>query len=457
MKNRYAVILAAGQGTRMKSSLYKVLHPVLGRPMLVHVLNQLNAVDLEKRVTVLGHGAEEVVKLVGGESEWVQQEEQLGTGHAVLQAEDMLSDMDGTTLVVCGDTPLITGSTYRKLFEHHEKTGACATILTANAPDPNGYGRVIRNEDNQVERIVEQKDTNDTERSVKEINTGTYCFDNKALFGALHQVTNENAQGEYYLPDVIEILRNQGDAVSAYVTDYFSETLGINDKVALAEAEKIMQRRVNERHMRNGATMMDPGATYIGMDVTIEKDVTIHPGVRIAGHSVIKEGAEIGLHTDVTNCTIGEQTVIRQSVIEDSVIGKNVMIGPYAHIRPETELHDHTKIGNFVEVKNSTVDDGSKVPHLSYVGDTTLGKNVNMGCGTITVNYDGLEKHQTIIEDDAFIGCNANLIAPVSIGKGSFIAAGSTITKDVPEDALSVARGRQTNKEGYAKRLKNRK
>lgn len=457
MKKRYAVILAAGRGTRMKSKLYKVLHPVLGRPMLEHVLNQLKAVELDRCVTIVGHGAEKVVELIDDRSEFVLQEEQLGTGHAVLQAESLLKDLDGTTIVVCGDTPLITNDTYEKLFDHHEKTGAKATILTANAPDPTGYGRVIRNGDNEVERIVEHKDANAKEQLVTEIGTGTYCFDNKALFNALQQVSNDNAQGEYYLPGVIEILRQGGGIVSGFVTPDFSETLGINDRVALAEAEKIMRKRVNEKHMRGGVTLLDSDTTYIGMDVTIEQDVIIHPGSRIFGYSAIKEDAEVGPYTDITNCTIGEGSVIEQSVVEDSVIGKNVNVGPYAHVRPETAIQDGAKVGNFVEVKKSTIGNESKVSHLSYIGDTAIGRNVNIGCGTITVNYDGVNKHQTVIEDDAFIGCNANLIAPISIGKGALIAAGSTITKDVPEDALSVARGRQTNKEGYAARLKNRK
>ncbi|HLR02641.1 MAG TPA: bifunctional UDP-N-acetylglucosamine diphosphorylase/glucosamine-1-phosphate N-acetyltransferase GlmU [Virgibacillus sp.] len=457
MKKRNAVILAAGQGTRMKSKLYKVLHPVLGRPMLEHVLDQLEAVKLDKRVTIVGHGAEQVVKLINDRSECVRQDEQLGTGHAVLQAESLLKDIEGTTIVVCGDTPLITEKTYKELFEHHEITGAAATILTADVPDPTGYGRVIRNGDNEVEKVVEHKDANAEERNVTEINTGTYCFDNQALFEALHDVSNDNVQGEYYLPDAVEIIRRNGGKVSGLMTSDFSETLGINDRKALAEAEKIMRRRVNEKHLKNGVTMLDVDTTYIGMDVIIEQDVMIHPGTHISGHTVIKEGAEIGPYADISDSTIGQESTIQQSVVENSVVGNQVKIGPYAHIRPEADIQDEVKIGNFVEVKKSTIGSGSKVPHLSYIGDAAIGRKVNMGCGTITVNYDGVKKHRTVIEDDAFIGCNANLIAPLSIGRGSFIAAGSTITKDVPEDSLSVARGRQTNKEGYASRLKNRK
>ncbi|MGP4109181.1 bifunctional UDP-N-acetylglucosamine diphosphorylase/glucosamine-1-phosphate N-acetyltransferase GlmU [Virgibacillus sp. L01] len=456
MANRYAIILAAGQGTRMKSKLYKVLHPVLGRPMLQHVIGQLNAVQLEEMVTIVGHGAEKVSDHIGDQSRLVIQEEQLGTGHAVIQAEELLKDKDGTTIVVCGDTPLITSETYKSLFDHHEREGAKATILTTKVLNPTGYGRVIRNENNEVERIVEHKDANDQELLVNEINTGTYCFDNKALFQALQKVSNDNVQGEYYLPDVIEILRSQEEKVSASITPDSEETLGINDRVALAQAETIMKRRINEKHMRNGVTILDPANTYISPDVIIEQDVLIHPGSIIKGESVIKTDAEIGPHSEIINCSVGDASIVKQSVAKDSKIGNRVQIGPYAHIRPEASIGDDAKIGNFVEVKKTVIGDKSKVSHLSYIGDADIGSNVNIGCGTITVNYDGKNKYLTTIEDDSFIGCNSNLIAPVTLGKGSYIAAGSTITKDVPEDSLSVARARQTNKEGYASRIKNR-
>ncbi|MFD2045575.1 bifunctional UDP-N-acetylglucosamine diphosphorylase/glucosamine-1-phosphate N-acetyltransferase GlmU [Ornithinibacillus salinisoli] len=457
MANRYAVILAAGQGTRMKSKLYKVLHPVLGRPMVQHVLDQVKAVSLDEVVTIVGHGAELVKEHLGEESKFVLQAEQLGTGHAVIQAEKLLKDKEGTTIVVCGDTPLITNKTYLDLFEHHEKESSKATILTAIAPNPSGYGRVIRNEKNEVERIVEHKDANENELRVEEINTGTYCFDNKALFEALKEVSNDNVQGEYYLTDVIEIMKNKSEKVSAYVTPEFEETLGVNDRVALAQAEKTMKKRINEQHMRNGVTIIDPENTYIHPDVIIEQDVVLHPGSIITGSSVIKENAEIGPHSEIANCEIGESTIIKQSVATDSKIGDRVNVGPFAHIRPDATIGNGAKVGNFVEIKKSTLGEGSKVSHLSYIGDAQVGSNVNVGCGTITVNYDGKNKYLTTIEDDAFIGCNSNLVAPVTVGKGSYIAAGSTITKDVPEGSLSIARSKQSNKEGYATRIKNRK
>lgn len=441
----------------MKSKLYKVLHPVMGRPMVQHVTDQLKQLELEKIITVVGFGAEEVEKQIGNESEFVFQEEQLGTGHAVQQAENVLGDLDGTTIVVSGDTPLLTDTTLQSLLDFHDKEDAKVTILTTDAPDPTGYGRVLRNHQGDVARIVEQKDANDEELAVTEINTGTYCFDNRSLFAALKNVSNENSQGEYYLPDVIEILKSQNEKISAFQTTNFEETLGVNDRVALSQAEKIMKKRINEQHMRNGVSIIDAEHTYIEPGVTIEQDVTILPGSVIGGNTHIHSDVVIGPHTEIQDCTVGEGTVIRQSAVFNSEIGGQVNIGPYAHIRPDSSLGDGVKIGNFVEVKKAVIDKNSKVSHLSYIGDAELGADVNIGCGTITVNYDGEKKHLTKIEDGAFIGCNSNLIAPVSVGRGAYVAAGSTINKDVPEEALSIARAKQTNKEDYVKQMKNKK
>ncbi|MFP7171832.1 bifunctional UDP-N-acetylglucosamine diphosphorylase/glucosamine-1-phosphate N-acetyltransferase GlmU [Terribacillus halophilus] len=451
MSNRYAVILAAGKGTRMKSKLYKVLHPVMGKPMVQHVTDQLNSLQLDKLITIVGHGAEDVKAQLGDASDYAFQEEQLGTGHAVLQAEAFLKDKEGVTVVLSGDTPLITADTIQALLDHHEQQGASATVLTAKAPDPAGYGRVIRSEAGEVLRIVEHKDANAEELLVDEINTGTYCFDNKLLFQALHNVSNDNAQGEYYLPDVLELLKKDNKLVTAYQTPDFDETMGVNDRVALSQAERIMKRRINEHHMRNGVTIIDPDSTYISADAVIEQDVTILPNTMILGKTEIKEDAVIGPNSEVKDVVIGSRTVVKQSVAHDSEIGNDVNVGPFAHIRPQAQLGDKVKIGNFVEVKKSVIADGSKVSHLSYIGDAEVGKDVNIGCGTITVNYDGKNKHLTKIEDNAFIGCNTNLIAPVTVGKGALVAAGSTITKDVPEDALSIARARQENKDSYFK------
>ncbi|MFC7322318.1 bifunctional UDP-N-acetylglucosamine diphosphorylase/glucosamine-1-phosphate N-acetyltransferase GlmU [Halobacillus campisalis] len=457
MTEKYAVVLAAGQGTRMKSKLYKVLHPVCGKPMVQHVVDQLNKLELNELITVVGFGAEKVQDQLGEDSHYVVQKEQLGTGHAVQQADDILAEREGITVVACGDTPLLTEETLQNMMDHHIETEAKATILTAHAEDPSGYGRVIRGGNGQVERIVEQKDASKEEQAVQEINTGTYCFDNKYLFESLKNVSNDNVQGEYYLPDVIEILKNQGEVISAYQTPDFSESLGVNDRVALSKAEKLMKQRINEQHMRNGVSLVDPDNTYIGPDVTIGQDVTIYPGSILNGSTSIENDAVIGPHSTIENCHIGAETTVKQSVATDSRIGARVQVGPFAHIRPDSSLGNDVKIGNFVEVKKAEFGEGSKASHLSYIGDAHVGSGVNVGCGTITVNYDGKNKFLTTIEDDAFIGCNSNLIAPVTVGKGAYVAAGSTINKDVPAEALSIARARQTNKEGYANKIQSNK
>ncbi|HSI68026.1 MAG TPA: bifunctional UDP-N-acetylglucosamine diphosphorylase/glucosamine-1-phosphate N-acetyltransferase GlmU [Planococcus sp. (in: firmicutes)] len=453
MTNTYAVILAAGQGTRMKSKLYKVLHPVCGMPMVEHVTRNVQQLGVEKIVTVVGHGAEKVQEQLGGKSEYALQAEQLGTAHAVLQAASLIEGLNGTTLVMCGDTPLIKTETMQALLDHHAETGAKATILTAIAGDPAGYGRILRDESGGVSKIVEQKDASKEEQQVKEINTGTYCFDNAALFEALKRVSNNNVQGEYYLPDVIEILQKQGEVVAAHATDSFDETLGVNDRVALSEAERIMRKRIAEKHMRAGVSIIDPASTYISVEALIGADTVIQPNVMIEGKTVIGEDCVISPNCHIVNSTIGDRTTVHSSVVLDSVIGTDTTVGPFAHLRPESDLGNDVKIGNFVEVKKSVIGNNSKVSHLSYIGDAKLGTNVNIGCGTITVNYDGKNKSLTTIEDDAFVGCNSNLIAPVTVGKGAYVAAGSTISKDVPESALAIARARQENKENYVEKL----
>lgn len=456
MSNIFAIILAAGQGTRMKSKLYKVLHPVCGKPMVEHVIDHIGSLEVERVVTVVGHGAELVKETLGDKSEYVLQAEQLGTAHAVQQAEPILGSLEGTTLVVCGDTPLIRPETMQALFAHHEANNAKATILTAVAANPTGYGRIIRDAAGQVAQIVEQKDASAEQQLVKEINTGTYCFDNKALFEALKQVKNDNAQGEYYLPDVIEILQKQGEVVAAYVTENFDETLGVNDRFALSQAEELMRARINERHMRNGVTIINPATTHISADAVIGSDTVLLPGVIIEGQTVIGEDCKIGPNSHIVNSQIGNNTTIHSSVVLNSQVGNETAVGPFAHLRPESTLGDHVKIGNFVEVKKSKLGDDTKVSHLSYIGDAEIGSNVNIGCGSITVNYDGKNKFKTTIEDDVFVGCNSNLVAPVTLKKGSFIAAGSTITKEVPEDALAIGRARQENKLGYVSKLNSK-
>lgn len=454
MSNRYAIILAAGQGTRMKSKLYKVLHPVCGKPMVQHVVDQVKQLRTEEIVTVIGHGAELVQDQLGASSQYALQDKQLGTAHAVMQAEQILAGKAGTTLVICGDTPLIKAETMEALISIHEEANAKATILTAAADNPAGYGRVIRNELGQVQKIVEHKDANDSELTVKEINTGTYCFDNEALFNALKKVSNENVQGEYYLPDVIEILKAQGEVVTAYQTNDFNETMGVNDRIALSEAEKIMRKRINESLMSNGVTIIDPASTYVDADVMIGQDTILYPGTVIQGQTQIGTDCLIGPNSELKNVQIGNRSVVKQSVAHDSSIGSDVNIGPFAHIRPQSDIKDEVKIGNFVEIKKALFGKASKASHLSYIGDAEIGEDVNIGCGSITVNYDGKNKHLTKIGDGVFVGCNSNLVAPVAIGEGAYIAAGSTITNDVPGKAMAIARARQTNKEDYVNKLK---
>lgn len=453
MDKRFAVVLAAGQGTRMKSKLYKVLHPVCGKPMVEHVVDEALKLSLSKLVTIVGHGAEEVKKQLGDKSEYALQAEQLGTAHAVKQAQPFLADEKGVTIVICGDTPLLTAETMEQMLKEHTQREAKATILTAVAEDPTGYGRIIRSENGAVQKIVEHKDASEEERLVTEINTGTYCFDNEALFRAIDQVSNENAQGEYYLPDVIEILKNEGETVAAYQTGNFQETLGVNDRVALSQAEQFMKERINKRHMQNGVTLIDPMNTYISPDAVIGSDTVIYPGTVIKGEVQIGEDTIIGPHTEIMNSAIGSRTVIKQSVVNHSKVGNDVNIGPFAHIRPDSVIGNEVKIGNFVEIKKTQFGDRSKASHLSYVGDAEVGTDVNLGCGSITVNYDGKNKYLTKIEDGAFIGCNSNLVAPVTVGEGAYVAAGSTVTEDVPGKALAIARARQVNKDDYVKNI----
>lgn len=451
---RLAVVLAAGKGKRMKSKLYKVLHPVCGKPMVAHVLDAVQQINCERSVVIVGHGAETVKAYLGERAEYALQSEQLGTGHAVSQAEPLIGSEKGITIVICGDTPLVTPETLENLIAHHEAEGAAVSILTASMPDPTGYGRIIRGEDGGVLKIVEQKDGNAEELAVQEINTGTYCFDNELLFAALKNVDNNNAQGEFYLTDCVPILREQGKRIAAYETKDLSESIGVNDRVALSDAEQFMRERLAKKHMLNGVTIIDKASTYIGADVEIGSDTILYPGTILKGNTVIGEDCIIGPNTEIENSTVGNGTIIRQSVASEVKVGDRVNVGPFAYLRPGTELADEVKVGDFVELKNAKIGHGSKVPHLSYVGDAEVGSGVNIGCGAITANYDGYNKFKTIIEDDVFIGSNSNLIAPVRVGKGAYVVAGSTITSDVGESDLAIARARQENKAGYADKIR---
>jgi bifunctional UDP-N-acetylglucosamine pyrophosphorylase / glucosamine-1-phosphate N-acetyltransferase len=450
------IILAAGLGKRMKSKLYKVLHPVCGKPMVKHVVDTLSDAGVGSKVVVVGHGAESVQAALGEGPAYVLQEKQQGTGHAVRMAESVLGGREGITVVVYGDTPLIRSETVKNMIELHRSSGAAATLLAAEFEDPTGLGRIIGSGDGSVERVVEEKDCTPEERAVREINAGTYCFDNKKLFEALAKVTNNNAQNEYYLTDVIGILRAAGEKVIGYRTNESSEAFGVNDRVALSEAERLMRHRINKRHMENGVTLIDPLTTYIEADVTIGSDTVIYPGTILQGDTTIGSSCTIGPNTEIKDCKVEDGASVKHSVLSEAVVGARTSVGPFAYLRPGAKLGEDVKIGDFVEVKNAAIDDGSKVSHLAYIGDAEIGKNVNVGCGVITVNYDGFTKNKTIVEDDAFVGSNSNLIAPVRVGKGAYVVAGSTITHDVPADDLAIARSRQTNKPGYATKLKAR-
>lgn len=453
MTERYAIILAAGKGTRMKSKLYKVLHPVCGKPMVEHIMNRVTETAPNEIITIVGHGAELVKKQLGDRSEYALQAEQLGTGHAVLQAEPFLKGKKGTTLVISGDTPLLTSETLNNLFEYHQGKNASATILTAKADDPTGYGRIVRDHVGIVEKIVEQKDATLEEARIQEINTGTYCFDNELLFDALSQLDTDNAQGEYYLTDIIEILKKAGKNVAAYLTEDFDESLGVNDRVALSKANELMRARINHQHMLNGVSFIDPKATYIDDGVVIGAETVIEPGVYLKGKTVIGENCLITANSQITDSIIEDDVTVKTSVVEESILRKGSDVGPYAHLRPKAEIGEKAHIGNFVEVKKAVIGEGTKVGHLTYVGDAILGKDINVGCGVVFVNYDGKNKHQTTVGDHSFVGSSVNLIGPVNVAPNSMIAAGSTITKDIPEGAMGIARARQENKADFAKKF----
>ena len=449
----YAVILAAGKGTRMKSDLPKVLHKVAGISMLEHVFRSVSAIEPEKTVTVIGHKAELVEQVLAGQTEFVRQTEQLGTGHAVMMAEPVLENLTGQTLVIAGDTPLITGESLKNLIDFHINHKNVATILTAEADNPFGYGRIVRNQHGEVIKIVEQKDASDFEQQIKEINTGTYVFDNARLFEALKNINTNNAQGEYYITDAIGIFRENGEKVGAYTLKDFDESLGVNDRVALATAESIMRRRINQQHMINGVSFVNPDATYIDIDVEIAPEVQIEANVTLKGQTKIGAETILTNGTYIVDSEIGQRAVITSSMIEESIVADGVTVGPYAHIRPGSSLAKDVHVGNFVEVKGSSIGENTKAGHLTYIGNSEVGANVNFGAGTITVNYDGQKKYKTIIGDNVFVGSNSTIIAPVELGDNSLVGAGSTITKDVPADAIALGRGRQINKEDYAKRL----
>lgn len=448
--NINAIVLAAGKGTRMKSKYPKVVHEILKKPMIMHVIDNLEKANVSNIISVVGYQSEIVEDVVKDKSKYVYQLEQLGTGHAIMMCEEMLSNKDGITIIICGDTPLISPTTIDELIKYHIENKNDATILTGVLEDALAYGRIIR-ENNNVVGIVEKKDATLEQLRIKEFNTGTYVFDNKKLFKYIKEIKNDNAQNEYYLTDVISLMSKDNLKVDGYVINDLVETIGINDRRTLAYASKVLQERINNFHMDNGITITDPETTYIGVDVLLGMDTVILPNTMLLNDTVIGEDCVIGPNTEIISSRVEDKSVIKFSHISKCHIKNNVSVGPYVRMRENCVVEDGVKLGNFVELKNVKMGQGSKSAHLSYLGDAKIGSNVNIGCGSITVNYDGNLKHETIIEDNSFVGCNSNLIAPVKLGKNSFIAAGSTINQDVPEKGLGIARVRQTNKENYIK------
>ncbi|NMA92137.1 MAG: bifunctional UDP-N-acetylglucosamine diphosphorylase/glucosamine-1-phosphate N-acetyltransferase GlmU [Firmicutes bacterium] len=453
MKELSVVVLAAGEGKRMRSGCPKVLHPICGRPMLSYILDSVST--LTDRVTiVVGHEATRVKETMGPGWEYVFQADQLGTGHAVMQALPGLP-ASGQLLVLCGDTPLLETRHLREMLRQHPPGGA--TVMTARVPDPYGYGRIIRSSRGQVEAIVEEGEATVEQRAITEVNTGAYCFDLKLLARYLPMLEEKNIQREYYLTDLISLFNNDGHPVQAYRLADYRVGLGVNDRQQLAEAAVMWRERINRGLMIKGVTLIDPETTYIDYGVEIGPETEIWPQTIIEAPCTIGDRCRLGPSTHLKGAVLEEGVTIRNSVVEDSRIGAQAMVGPFAYIRPGCQLGSRVKVGTFVEVKGSNIEEGTKIPHLSYVGDADIGEGVNIGAGVIVVNYDGRRKHRCRIEPGAFVGCNSNLISPLTIGEGAFVAAGSTINRDVPAGSLALARTEQKSFPGRASKLIGRK
>jgi bifunctional UDP-N-acetylglucosamine pyrophosphorylase/glucosamine-1-phosphate N-acetyltransferase len=451
MNSLAIVVLAAGKGTRMKSDLVKVLHPVAGMPMLSFTLGLARRLHPERLVVVVGFQGDRVrQRLSAPDLLFVDQEEQLGTGHAVAVAAQALRDYQGQVLILCADVPLLTEGTVRRFLQSHEDCRATLSVLTACPENPMGYGRIIRGEAGQLLRIVEDKDLQAGEEKFGEVNTGIYCVEAEFLFSALLSLSTQNAQREYYLTDIVGKASSQGKKAYAFLAEDPVEAMGINTRLDLARANQILWQRIAQRHMLAGVTLMDPQTAYIDGDVEIGKDTVIYPNCYLLGQTSLGEGCVVEPGCKLMDVRVGNGVTIKAfSVITESVLEDRVVVGPFAHFRPETVLREGSKIGNFVEVKKSVIGKGTKANHLSYIGDATVGEKVNVGAGTIFCNYDGRKKHPTVIEDEVFIGSNTELVAPIKIGRGAIIGAGSTITKEVPPDTLAVSRAKQVH---YKKR-----
>jgi len=454
------IILAAGKGTRMKSDLVKVLHPLLGVPMVGYPIDlSLNGINSGRTIVVVGYQGEKIrVHFTDNRLTFVDQGNPLGTGHAVLCAEKHLKGFKGTVLILYGDVPLLKADTLRRFIDFHKSNDGAITVITTVLEDPVGYGRIVRANGGWVQGIVEDSDVSPREVSIKEINTGIYCVECPFLFEALRQVRQDNVQGEYYLTDIVAIADGKKRKVYPFVAEDSTEVMGINTRVDLAKADEILRNELLTRMMLEGVTIVDPKTTYIDKPVRVGRDTVIYPNCYLQGETIIGERCVLEPNTKITDSRIGSDVVIRAfSVITESTIDEGAAIGPFARLRPGTEVKRNARIGNFVEVKKSIIGEGTKANHLTYLGDTTVGKNVNIGAGTITCNYDGEKKHPTLIEDDVFVGSNAELVAPVTLKRGSTVGAGSTITRDVPDGALGISRSKQKNIRGWKQRKARKK
>jgi bifunctional UDP-N-acetylglucosamine pyrophosphorylase/glucosamine-1-phosphate N-acetyltransferase len=448
------IILAAGEGTRMKSALPKVLHRICGRSLLGHAIAAVGELGPRRLVVVAGHGRDQVAaetRAHAPDADVVVQDQQLGTGHAVRMVIESLGAISGTVIVTYADMPLVRAATYRELADAHEAAGNAVTVLTADG-DPDGYGRIVRDASGRFEAIVEQRDATPEQRAITEYNSGCYAFEGDLLADAIKRVTSDNDQQQEYLTDVVAINRGDGHSVGTVLAADSGEVLGVNDRVQLATARRVLNDRLAVSFMRNGVTIIDPATTWFDVGVTIGRDSEIGPGTQLEGSTAIGEGVRIGPGCVLTDTTVGDGAYLRQTVADRAEIGRDVTAGPYAYLRPGTRLEDGAHIGCHVELKNAVVGPGAKVPHLTYVGDADIGAGANIGAGTIFANYDGVRKHHTTVGEHAFVGSDSVLIAPVTIGKGAYTAAGSAIDSDVPPGDLAIARGHQHNSEGWVLR-----
>ena len=448
----YAIVLAAGKGTRMKTELPKCAFPILKKPMIEYIIENVERSSIDETVLVVGHKKEIFEDMLDERVKFAYQHEQLGTGHAALMAEPLLKDLEGTTIILLGDMPLVNDKVIDKILQKHQESQNDLTVVTTNFDHPKGYGRIVRDQYGNISAIVEHNDCTLEQKEIKEVNTGIYAVNNRYLFDILPKIQMNARKKEYYLTDIVEIMTKTHKVGTFVMRDSF-RVMGVNDLYAISIAEKYMRDEINKMHMLNGVSIVNPETVTIGHNVSIDGAVTIQPNTTITGKSIIKKDSVIGPNTEIHNSVIYEQVSVKHSLIYDSTVYERTTIGPFAHLRNNAIIGRDNRIGNFVEVKKSTTGENTKAAHLAYIGDTTTGKNVNFGCGSITVNYDGVFKHQTIIGDDVFIGCNTNLIAPIKIEDQVFIAAGSTVTKDVPKGSLAIARNQQINKADYAKHL----